>query len=166
MPDQEGRYIMLISVHGLVRGTDMELGRDADTGGQILYVVDLAKALIKHPDVAKVDLVTRRIVDPRVDDSYAASIEELAPGANIVRIPCGPDKYIPKEKLWPHLDSFVDNLLPYIRAQRRHPDLVHGHYADAGYVAGSDFRGGSTCRWRSPATRSAASSASGWSPRG
>ena len=26
-------YIVLISVHGLIRGNDLELGRDADTGG-------------------------------------------------------------------------------------------------------------------------------------
>lgn len=27
-------YLVLVSLHGLVRGTEMELGRDADTGGQ------------------------------------------------------------------------------------------------------------------------------------
>jgi sucrose-phosphate synthase len=27
-------YIVLISLHGLIRGDDLELGRDADTGGQ------------------------------------------------------------------------------------------------------------------------------------
>lgn len=28
-------YIVLISLHGLVRGEKMELGRDPDTGGQV-----------------------------------------------------------------------------------------------------------------------------------
>lgn len=28
-------YIVLISLHGLVRGERMELGRDPDTGGQV-----------------------------------------------------------------------------------------------------------------------------------
>jgi hypothetical protein len=28
-------YIILISLHGLVRGDRMELGRDPDTGGQV-----------------------------------------------------------------------------------------------------------------------------------
>jgi len=28
------QYLLLISIHGLIRGHDMELGRDADTGGQ------------------------------------------------------------------------------------------------------------------------------------
>ncbi|MEM9658644.1 MAG: hypothetical protein AAF961_09815, partial [Planctomycetota bacterium] len=31
--------ISLISLHGLIRGREPELGRDADTGGQIKYVL-------------------------------------------------------------------------------------------------------------------------------
>ena len=54
---------MLISVHGLLRGFAMELGRDADTGGQITYVVELARALVEHPEVEHVELVTRLIRD-------------------------------------------------------------------------------------------------------
>ena len=135
MPDQVGRYILLISLHGLVRGFDMELGRDADTGGQVTYVVELARALAQHPAVEKVDLLTRLISDPNTDPSYAEPLEELAPGVNIIRVPCGPDRYLRKETLWPHLDMFVDNALQYLRSMGRPPDLVHGHYADAGYVA-------------------------------
>jgi sucrose-phosphate synthase len=135
MTQHSHRYILLVSVHGLVRGDDLELGRDADTGGQVKYVIELARALIEHPRVEKVDLVTRRVSDQRVDASYAKPIEVLEPGVNIVRIPCGPNRYIAKESLWPHLDSFVDNTLQYLRSQGRPPDLVHGHYADAGYVA-------------------------------
>jgi sucrose-phosphate synthase len=126
---------MLVSVHGLIRGHDMELGRDADTGGQTKYVVELARALIEHFRVERVDLVTRRVTDPRVDPDYAKPVEDIAPGVRIVRIPCGPNRYLRKESLWPHLDSFVDNTLRFLRSGGRPPDLVHGHYADAGYVA-------------------------------
>ncbi len=136
MSEGPGRYIMLISVHGRVRGSEMELGVDPDTGGQITYVVELARALIEHPEIDRVDLVTRRLIDPKVDSRYGQQIEELAPGANIVRIDCGPKRYLAKESLWPHLDSFADNLLRFLRNQGRMPDLIHGHYADAGYVAG------------------------------
>ena len=59
-------YIVLISVHGLIRGRNLELGRDADTGGQTKYVVELAKALAKQPNVERVDLITRRIIDSEV----------------------------------------------------------------------------------------------------
>ena len=32
----DGLYIVLLSIHGLIRGQNLELGRDADTGGQTL----------------------------------------------------------------------------------------------------------------------------------
>lgn len=127
-------YILMISVHGLIRGHDLELGRDADTGGQTTYVVELARALVKHPDVDKVDLLTRLIDDPAVSPDYAQAEEALAPGARIVRLACGPRRYIRKELLWPHLDQMVDKCLHFLRSQGRLPDLIHSHYADAAYV--------------------------------
>ncbi len=130
----KGLYLVLLSVHGLIRGHNIELGRDADTGGQIKYVVELARALAQRPDVARVDLVTRQVIDPRVDGDYSEPLEELAPGAFLVRLPCGPRRYLRKEVLWPHLDSFADAVLQHIRQVGRRPDIVHSHYADAGYV--------------------------------
>lgn len=127
-------YVLLISIHGLIRGRDLELGRDADTGGQTLYVVELARALGERDDVERVDLVTRRVVDPAVSEDYARTSEALSEKARIIRIDAGPEEYIPKEQLWDHLDSFTDNLVNWIREQPRVPDIVHSHYADAGYV--------------------------------
>ncbi|MCG8017252.1 MAG: HAD-IIB family hydrolase [Candidatus Thiodiazotropha sp. 'RUGA'] len=127
-------YICLISVHGLIRGHDLELGRDADTGGQTKYVVDLAKALAERDGVSRVDLVTRRVVDADISDDYAEPLELLSEKAKIVRIDAGPEGYLAKETLWDHLDSFMDNLLNWLKSQPRMPDIVHTHYADAGYV--------------------------------
>jgi len=126
--------IALISIHGLIRGHDLELGRDADTGGQTLYVVELAQALARHPEVARVDLITRRVVDPKVSSDYAEPVEKLTDNARIVRIEAGPDGYIAKEQLWDHLDSFSDNLASFFRGNNALPDILHSHYADAGYV--------------------------------
>lgn len=131
---REGLYILLISVHGLVRGENLELGRDADTGGQIKYVLELARALIENPEVARVDLLTRRVIDAKVDDDYAEPEEEIVPGAHIIRLSCGPRRYLRKEVLWPYLDSFADQALKHIRRVGRVPDVVHAHYADGGYV--------------------------------
>lgn len=128
------KYPLLISIHGLIRGHDLELGRDADTGGQTKYVVDLARALAARDDVSQVDLVTRRVIDPGVSDDYAEPIEMLCDKARIVRIDAGPQRYIPKEQLWDHLDSFMDNLTNWLNEQPVMPDFVHSHYADAGYV--------------------------------
>lgn len=127
-------YILSLTIHGLVRATNIELGRDPDTGGQVSYVIDQASALAQRPDVSRVDVVTRLIEDRRVDDSYAEPFEPICPGAQIVRIPFGPRRYLRKETLWPHLDSLIDQLTRYVRMQDRTPDLIHGHYADAGYV--------------------------------
>ncbi|XP_006659287.1 probable sucrose-phosphate synthase 4 [Oryza brachyantha] len=152
-------YIVLISIHGLIRGENMELGRDSDTGGQVKYVVELARALGSTPGVYRVDLLTRQISAPDVDWSYGEPTEMLSPrnsenfghdmgessGAYIVRIPFGPrDKYIPKEHLWPHIQEFVDGALVHIMQMSKvlgeqvgsgqpvWPVVIHGHYADAG----------------------------------
>nr|KJB27353.1 hypothetical protein B456_004G292800 [Gossypium raimondii] len=152
-------YIVLISLHGLIRGESMELGRDSDTGGQVKYVVELARALGTMPGVYRVDLLTRQVSAPDVDWTYAEPTEMLSPrttensmqelgessGAYIIRIPFGPkDKYIPKEMIWPHIPEFVDCALSHIRQMSKvlgeqigggepvWPVAIHGHYADAG----------------------------------
>ena len=125
--------IALISLHGLIRYHDMELGRDADTGGQVKYVVELAEALSKHPNVAKVELLTRQIMDPRYDPSYAKVEEAINDKATIIRIPFGPRRYLKKESLWPYLEEFVDQALHHFRRSGYLPDIIHAHYADAGY---------------------------------
>lgn len=129
-----GLYLLHLSLHGLVRGRDLELGRDPDTGGQVTYVLELARALGRSPRVARVDLVTRLVEDPSVDASYAAPEEPLGTRARLVRLPFGPKRYLRKELLWPHLPALVDRLVDFLRAQERLPHVIHSHYADAGYV--------------------------------
>jgi len=126
--------LLLVSVHGLIRSHDLELGRDADTGGQTLYVVELARALAQQPDVVSVDLLTRQVEDPELSSDYARAVEELGDGARIVRIEAGPPGYIAKEALWDYLDEFADNTLEFLRARGTIPDVIHSHYADGGYV--------------------------------
>ncbi|RAL37291.1 unnamed protein product [Cuscuta campestris] len=158
---QKGKklYIVLISLHGLIRGENMELGRDSDTGGQVKYVVELARALGSMPGVYRVDLLTRQVSSSEVDWSYGEPTEMLTPinsesrmselgessGAYIIRIPFGPsDKYIPKEHLWPYIPEFVDGALNHFIQMSKvlgeqigngravWPVAIHGHYADAG----------------------------------
>ena len=125
-------FNVLLSIHGLVRGHDLELGRDADTGGQVKYVVELARALSRRSDVASVDIYTRAVSGKTLDPEYSRPIETLSPKARIVRLPCGPPDYLPKETLWPHLDEFRRNLFAHLRTTGRDPDVIHAHYADAG----------------------------------
>lgn len=129
-----GLNIALLSIHGLIRGRDLELGRDADTGGQTLYVVELAHALAQHPDVRRVVLLTRRIIDARISSDYSRRTEELGDKLQIVRLDAGPPEYLPKEQLWDHLNSFADNAVSWFRSEEFWPDILHSHYADAGLV--------------------------------
>ncbi len=132
--DNDKLSILLISVHGLIRGQDLELGRDADTGGQTKYVVELLRALGERSEVGQADLLTRRIVDPAVSEDYAEPVEPLSDKIRIIRLDCGEEGYLPKESLWDSLDNFADNALDFIKSLPRPPDVIHSHYADAGYV--------------------------------
>ena len=131
--DKPGLYIVLLSIHGLFRGDGLELGRDSDNGGQIKYLIELARALANHPEVERVDLMTRAVIDSKVHPVYAEPEEIIGHQARIIRIPFGPRRYLRKEKLWPYLDEFSDRALQHIRKVGRMPDIIHSHYADAGY---------------------------------
>jgi len=78
--------------------------------------------------------LTRLVVDASVSPDYAAPSEGLGACARLVRLPCGPRRYLRKESLWNHLDQLVARSLGYLRQQPRLPDVIHSHYADAGYV--------------------------------
>ena len=47
---------------------------------QVKYVVELAKSLACIPSVARVDLLTRLITDPKVADSYGVLEERMQVG--------------------------------------------------------------------------------------
>ena len=128
--------IAMLSLHGLIRGHDLELGRDEDTGGQTRYVIELARALGADPKVERVELITRQVIDDRVSDDYAQMEEKIGDNVYIIRIPFGPKRYLSKAKLWPYMEVFVDQCLNYFQRTQRVPDVIHGHYADAGYGGG------------------------------
>lgn len=129
----DGLKITMISLHGLIRTNEPELGRDADTGGQIRYVLELARELGNHSAVREVELITRQVIDPRVDQQYGQLEEQIGPNAKLVRIPFGPKRYLKKESFWPYIEFFIDQMLVHFRKHGL-PDVIHGHYADAGFA--------------------------------
>lgn len=134
-PTPRGLYLIHVSIHGLIRANSPEIGIDADTGGQTTYVLELTRRLGNVKGVRRFDLFTRRIIDDGVSDDYARDVESVSSRSQIVRLPCGPDRYLPKENLWPYMQEFIDNALRYIRSQADVPDAIHGHYADGGFAA-------------------------------
>jgi mannosylfructose-phosphate synthase len=96
-----------------------------DTGGQTVYVLELARALGRQG--AQVDIVTRRF-------EGRPETEEIGPNARIVRIPCGPDRFVVKEKLYELVPEMVAGLREFVRRNSIEYDVAHSHYWDGGYA--------------------------------
>lgn len=97
-----------------------------DTGGQITYIFELAKALGKKG--IKVDIVTRQF-----DNKLAE--EDVFCNVRIIRIPCGPAGFVPKERMYEHAQEMAENILVHLSKKSKKYDLIHSHYWDGGYVA-------------------------------
>jgi len=96
-----------------------------DTGGQTIYVLQLAKALGKKN--IKVDIFTRKFND-------LPSEEQIFPNVKIIRIPCGPAGFVQKEKMYEVMPEFVENIMHYIEKSKKEYDVIHSHYWDGGYA--------------------------------
>lgn len=127
--------IHLYNIHGLIKSDGLEIGKDSDNGGQIIYVYELAQHLSQNPEVEHVHIFTRLIDDPNESDDYGQPIEVINDKCDIRRIPFAGHLYRKKEELWEHLDEFVDNALAHMEEHNIYPDWMHSHYGDAGYVA-------------------------------
>jgi len=132
---QNGLYLLHISLHGLIRANNPEIGRDTDTGGQVRYVLDLVQTLDKSSKIRRVDLLTRKIFDPKISTDYQQYCDKISEKTNLFRLQCGARRYLRKEVLWTHLQEYTDEVLRFIRQQKDLPDVIHAHYADAGLVA-------------------------------
>ena len=106
-----------------------------DFGGQLVYVKELALAMggLGH----RIDIVTRQIIDPAWPE-FAAPVDGY-PGhdnVRILRLPCGPPTFLPKEELWPYLGTeFVPRLLEFYEREGSLPDAATAHYGDGGLCA-------------------------------
>ncbi len=101
-----------------------------DFGGQLVYVKQVALAMgeLGH----QVDVLTRRIDDPEWPE-FSARFDAYpdAPNVRIVRLQAGPDRFLRKELLWPHLvREWVPNILDFYGDEL--PAAFTGHYGDGG----------------------------------
>ena len=124
-------HIVFINPQGNFDAGDSYLAEHPDFGGQLVYVKEVAQAMVELGH--KVDIVTRRIRDvswPEFsgDQGNYVGFEN---GLKILRFPCGGDQFLEKERLWPHLPELVTNMLTFYG--RRLPDFITTHYADGGY---------------------------------
>lgn len=120
------KRIAMLSTHGYFDPVP-QLGQ-TDTGGQVVYVLELSKALARKG--YHVDIYTRwfdksrKQIDPVPDQ----------PEVRIIRIPAGKWEFIPKEYIYEVLPELAENMIEFIQEQNLEYDLFHGHYVDAGIV--------------------------------
>lgn len=103
-----------------------------DFGGQLVYVKEVAAALGRMGH--EVDILTRRIRDPEWD-GFEETLDHYPeiPNVRIVRLPCGGDRFLRKEDLWPHLgQEWVPGIIRFYEEGGQFPDAATTHYADGG----------------------------------
>jgi len=116
----ETLQVAMITPHG------DPLGRigEPDIGGQCVYIRELAAQLASFG--TKISIFTR-------DRGEGKPVREsIVPGAEVIRIPCGPPGFLPKEEIYPYLDEFAAGVSEHMRGA----EIIHSHFWDGGYVAG------------------------------
>jgi glycosyltransferase involved in cell wall biosynthesis len=98
-----------------------------DAGGQNVYVDEVSRNLARLG--YRVDIFTRR------DAADAQRVIDWAPGVRIVNIDAGPNRYLLKDDLWPHMPEFRDNILRFMAVDGASYDLLHGNFWMSGWVA-------------------------------
>lgn len=113
--------IAMVSTHGYVAAVP-PLGA-ADTGGQVVYVLELAKklALLGY----EVDIWTRRF-------EAQPAMEPVNERVRVIRVPCGGPEFIPKEYLCDALAEWCVQALRFIKRHALRYEFINSHYWDAG----------------------------------
>jgi len=116
--------IAMVSTHGYV-AAQPPLGK-ADTGGQVVYVLELARKLA---DMGyEVDIWTRRFEDQ-------PAVDVMGEHVRVLRVPCGGKDFITKEYLYRSLKEWVRKVLVIVRKHDLTYSFIDSHYWDAGYAS-------------------------------
>lgn len=100
-----------------------------DSGGQNVYVAELAKYLALTTREYAVDVFTRW------EDADVAHIVEFLPGVRVINIKAGPVSYQPKEQLLGFMDEFSENMITFIEQEGIRYELVHANFFMSALVA-------------------------------
>ncbi|HRE08908.1 MAG TPA: glycosyltransferase, partial [Opitutaceae bacterium] len=123
LPESALPRIGMVSTHGYV-ASDPPLGK-ADTGGQVVYVLELAKKLAQLG--FEVDIWTRRFEDQ-------PEIDVVNERVRVIRAACGGPNFIDKEYLVRHLPEWAERVLRFIKKEGIQYQFLNSHYWDAGYA--------------------------------
>jgi len=128
-------HIAFLNIQGNFDPEDRYWTGHPDFGGQLVYVKEVSLALGRMGH--SVDIVTRRIRDSEWP-GFEADIDGYPgePNVRIVRLPCGGDRFLRKQDLWPYIGpEWVPNIIDFYRHDGRLPDAATAHYGDSGLGA-------------------------------
>lgn len=128
-------FIMHLALQGCLKGSDIDYGLTADTGGHIKYLLELVEASEQHPLVEQIEIITRGFECGDLGYEYSKPFEQVSNKTTLTRIFSENTAYLPKERLHNELDELAGELINHIMSLPAHPDIIHAHYADAGALA-------------------------------
>lgn len=115
LPKSRGK-IALISVHG---DPAVDIGKE-EAGGQNVYVRQVGEAL-SHQGW-QVDMFTR------CSDANQEKIVEHNANCRTIRLTAGPEKFVPRQKIFNYLPDFVEAFFDYQHQQKTIYPIVHTNY--------------------------------------
>ena len=74
-----------------------------------------------------------QIKDKGISSDYSEVEEKVNDKFSIIRVRAGGGKYSGRNFSGISLEEFVDKSIKHIKSVGRFPDIIHSHYADAGY---------------------------------
>ncbi len=115
-PSRPRQAISLISDHA---DPAAAIGHE-EAGGQNVYVRQVGEALAQLG--WQVDMFTRKV------DPLAPTIVQHGPHCRTIRLKAGPECFIPRDELFPHMGEFVESFRAFQTKQALQYALIHTNY--------------------------------------
>ncbi|WP_374165175.1 glycosyltransferase family 4 protein [Arcticibacter sp. MXS-1] len=98
-----------------------------DSGGQNVYVAELAKFLARTD--FEIDVFTRW------DDPEQPQVVDWMPGVRVIHVKAGPVSFVAKEELLQFMPEFRDSMLSFILDEHVQYELIHANFFMSAKVA-------------------------------
>src|SRR5688572_5237410 len=97
-----------------------------ETGGQNVYVMNIASLLAKHGIF--VDVYTRW------DRATKQEVVQVQPGFRVIRVKAGPKSYMPRDDFLRVIDEFIKRVKTRVEREHLKYDAIFSHYWFSGII--------------------------------